>query len=95
MKYHPNFMYMYIVLLRGSIAEEVVQVHGFCIRTLHLLVISVMIIRVMAPSVPSCVDVNYSSFKICVFRVVKSPLKDINVRIQNLYTHTTSSESIV
>ena len=27
--------------------EEVVQVYGFCIRTLHLLVISVMIIEAM------------------------------------------------
>ena len=31
----------------GSLAEEVVQVYGFCIRTLHLPVISVMIIGVM------------------------------------------------
>ena len=65
------------MLLRGSIAEEVVQVYGFCIRTLHLSVISVMIIRVMAPSVLCCVDANYSSFKICVFRVVKSPPEDV------------------
>ena len=27
--------------------EEVVQVYGFCVRTLHLMVISVVIIRVM------------------------------------------------
>ena len=71
MKYHP------VVLLRGSIPEEVVQVYGFCIRTLHLSVISVMIIGVMAPSVPSCVDANYSSFRICVFWVVKSPPEDV------------------
>ena len=31
----------------GLAPEEVVQVYGFCIRTLHLPVISVMIIRVM------------------------------------------------
>ena len=31
----------------GATAEEVVQVYGFCIRTLHLPVISVMIIGVM------------------------------------------------
>ena len=54
------------------------QVYGICIRTLHLPVISVMIIRlskepcqrqISAPSVPSCVCANDLSFKICVVQV--------------------------
>ena len=69
-------------------SEEVVQVYGFCIRTLRFPVISVMIIGIMrlsyneravirrqisAPSVPSCVHANDLSFKIHVFQVVKGP----------------------
>ena len=40
--------------VRKSAAEEVVQVYGFCIRTLRLPVISVMIIGVIIFAIGTC-----------------------------------------
>ena len=73
--------------VRKSAAEEVVQVYGFCIRTLRLPVISVMIIGVMRlynkRAVPDgrfrhhlfqavFMRTTYPS-RLCVFQVVKGP----------------------